>query len=85
MVLMLPSCFVSMLMATIQLPGTAAYESQMATHTSTENTEISLAREFAKTSFIPNTGTWLIRLRSGQKRDSKRKWADREYHVQEIK
>ena len=40
--------FISMLMTTVQLPGASAYYSQMAMHTSTENTDTSLERESQK-------------------------------------
>ena len=39
---------ISMLMTTLQLSGAAAYDLHMAIHTSTANTDISLAREFQK-------------------------------------
>ena len=38
--------FLSMSTTTVQLPVALAYESQTAMHTSTANTDISLAREF---------------------------------------
>ena len=40
--------FISMLMTNKRLPGAAAYDSQMAMNTSTENIDISLASEFQK-------------------------------------
>ena len=45
--------FVSMLMATAQIPGVGTDDSQMAKHTSMSITEICLAREFQNT-FKPN-------------------------------
>ena len=40
--------FCSMVIPTVKLPGAAAYESHMSMHTSTSNTDISLARAFQK-------------------------------------
>ena len=37
-----------MVIPTVKLPGAAAYESHMSMHTSTSNTDISLARAFQK-------------------------------------
>ena len=41
-------CLISMLITTVQLHGTEAYDSHTAIYTSTENTYISLEREFKK-------------------------------------
>ena len=38
--------FLSMLMTNVQLPGASAYYSQMTIHTSTSNTDITLASKF---------------------------------------
>ena len=40
--------FISMLIMTLKLTGVAVYDTQMEMHTSTENKDISLAREFQK-------------------------------------
>ena len=57
--------FLTMFMTTVQLLGAATIDSHMAMHTSMNNTDISIAREFKK-SFVPNTCT-CIDLYSPQK------------------
>ena len=77
--------FISMLIITMQLPGEEAYELQMAMHTSTENTDISLAREFQKHLSDPTQVHGLLDHGKDRKRSSKRKWANCEYIYKEIK
>ena len=74
--------FISMLMTTVQLTGAEDYESQMEVHTSTENKDISLAREFQKHLSDPTWAYGLLDHGKGRKLASKQKWTDREYHVQ---
>ena len=37
------------MMATVQLPGSERFDIQMAVHTATQNSDVSLAQEFQKT------------------------------------
>ena len=77
--------FISILIITVQLPSAASCESQMAMHTSTSNTDISLAREFQK---HLSDLTWehgLLDLGKYVKCASKWNWNERDYHVQDNK
>ena len=47
--------FLSMLMKTLQLPGTVGYDKQVEIHTSNLNKDISLAREIPKQLLDPVT------------------------------
>ena len=49
-----------MLMKTVQLTGAESYDSHMEIYISTENTGISLVKEFQKKYFRPNIVTWLV-------------------------
>ena len=74
-----------MLMTTVQLPGSAAYDLQMEMHTSTSNTDISLEREFQK--YIPDLTRahgFLYHVKD-IKRSIQWIWTGRDYRVQEIK
>ena len=82
MVLMLLKNLLSISMTTVQLPGIAAYDSHMEMHTSTENTEISLAREFQKHLSKPTWAHGFLDHGKDIKCISKQKWTDSEYHVQ---
>ena len=72
-------------MTTVQMPGEEAYDSQMAMHTSTENTYISLAREFQKRLSDPTRSHGLLRCGKDRKRSIKRNWTEHEYHFQDRK
>ena len=70
-------------MTNVQLPGAEDYGSHMAMHTSTANTDISLAREFRK---HISDSTWahgLFYHIKGIKCASKRKWSELDYHIQD--
>ena len=77
--------FLTMLMTTVQLPGTATNKSQMVIHTSMNNTYISLAREFQKNISDPTRTHGLIDHRKYREKFSNHKWTEREYHVQDRK
>ena len=72
-----------MLMKIVQLPGAEAYELQMVIHTSTANTDISLARDFQKSISYSTRAHILLDNGKERKCDSKYKWNGHEYHVQE--
>ena len=72
-------------MTTLQLPGAAAYDSYMSMHTSTENTDTSLAREFQKHLSDPTRAHSLLDHGKDRKISSKRKWNEHEYHFQDRK
>ena len=62
-----------MLMTTVQLPGVAAYDSQMVMHTSTTNTYISLAWKFKKNLSDPTRAHGLLDHGKDRKHSSKLK------------
>ena len=70
-------------MSTVQLPVAKGYDTQMLMHTGTRTSDVSLARELKKTPVACGTRNWSDLLRQIQKRSSKRKCKEREYHVQE--
>ena len=70
-------------MTNVQLPGAAAYDSQMEIHTSNVNTDTSLSREFQKHLSDPTRAHGLLYHGKDIKHASKRKWNDCDYHVQE--
>ena len=74
-----------MLMISVQRPVAASYESQVEIHTSTTNTEISLAREFQKHISYPTWSHGLLDLGNDIKLGSKWKWNERDYHVHDRK
>ena len=74
-----------MLTTTVQLPGATTNNSQMLMYTSMSNTDISISREFKKHLSDPTCAHGLIDHGKDRKRDSKRKFMDWEYHVQNSK
>ena len=68
--------FLSVLIADVQLSGVEAYESHMAMHTSTANTNISLARELQKHLSDPTWAHGLLDRGKYRKCASKLKWTD---------
>ena len=74
-----------MLMTTLQLPGAADYYSQMASHNSTANPYIRLAREFQKQLSDRTQEHGLLDHGKDRRRASKQKWTERKYHVQDRK
>ena len=76
---------ISMLITTVQLTGASDYDSQMLMHTSTENTDISLSREFQKHLSDPIWAHGLLDHSKDIKCASKWKWNERDYHIQDIK
>ena len=71
-----------MLVTTVQQPGAEAYESQISIHTSTENIDISLARESQNNLSDTTRAHGLLDPGKCIKRSIKQKWNEREYHVQ---
>ena len=63
----------SMLTKAVQLTGAASYESQMKMHTSTLNTDISLAREFQKHLSYSKRKNGVMDQGKDRKSDSKQK------------
>ena len=72
-----------MLMTTVQLSGSADYDSQMLIHTSTANTDISLSRKFQNYLSYPTRAHVFLYQSKDIKHSSKRKWTECEYHVQD--
>ena len=77
--------YLSMLMTTVQLPNGATNNSQMVMHASTENVDISLAKQSQKHISDPSLAHILIDHGKDIKRSSERKWTEREYYVQDRK
>ena len=57
----------------------------MEMHTSTENSDISLAKKFQKHISDTSRAHGLIDNEKDRKLNSRSKWTERDYHVQEIK
>ena len=74
-----------MLMTTVQLPGTEAYESQMAMHTSTANTDIILERVYQKHLSDPTQAHGLLDHSKDIKLASKQKCNNMDYRVNKAK
>ena len=77
--------FLTMLMITVKLPGTATNDSQMFMHTAISNTYISLSRVFQKHLSEPTCAHGFINSWKYRKRSSKRKFMERDYHIQDNK
>ena len=72
-------------MIKVKLPCSEAYESHMEIHTSTVNKDISLEREFEKNLSEPTRKHGVMDQGKDRKRDSKRKWDESVYYVQDRK
>ena len=77
--------FPSILITTVQSTSAATNDSQMVMYTSISNKYISIAREFQKHLSNPTRAHGLIDHGKYSKLDGKRKWMEREYHVQDRK
>ena len=75
--------YIYQLMSTVQLPGSKIFLKQIIMHSCTQNNDVSLAKEFQKHQYSDNSRHGVIGQGKDRKRDSKRKWTDRDYHVQD--
>ena len=63
-------------MDTFQIPGSERFDTKMSAHTSTQNTDVSLALEFQK--HLSNASQKYIILDNGkQKKGQEKKWKQR--------
>ena len=69
-------------MRTVKLPGAEDYDSHMEMHTSTTNTDISLARESQKHISDPTRAHDLLDHGNDRNFSSNGKWTECEYHSQ---
>ena len=77
--------FFTMLTTNVQLSSASTNNSQMVMHTETSDTDISIARVFQKYFSDTTSTNGLIHYGKDSKRDIKRKWVEREYHIQDNK
>ena len=70
------------LMSTVQLPGSIIFDSQIQMHTGTQKDNVSVAKEFQEHLTKKHRKDGVID-QGKSKRFMKRKWTDREYHVQD--
>ena len=70
-------------MPNFQLPGSKLLDSQILMHYCTQNNDVSMAREFQKHLSKEHQKRGVVDQVKYRKRGSKRKWIDREYHVQD--
>ena len=75
--------FIYQLMSNVQLQESKTFDSQIFMHFCTQNNDVSLAKEFQKHLSKENRKHGVINQEKFIKRSSKRKWTDREYHVQD--
>ena len=69
-------------MSNDQLPGSNIFDSQIKIHTSNQNNDVSLAKQFQKNTTKENNKNGVIDQGKCKKISMKRKWKDRHYHVQ---
>ena len=70
-------------MSSFQLPGSNKFDSQILMHYYTQKNDVSLAKQFQKYLSMEHHKLGVIDQGKYSKRSSKRKWTDREYHVQD--
>ena len=70
-------------MSKVQLPGSVRFDSQIKIHTGTENKYVSLAQEFKNHLEKGHRQNGTIDQGKPRKIFMKRKWTEREYHVQD--
>ena len=71
------------LMSNVQLPGSRTFDSQILMHSCTPKNDVGLAKEPQKHLSKENSKHGIIDKGNYRKISSKRKWTDREYHVQD--
>ena len=75
--------FIYKLISNVQLPGSKTFDSQILINSSTQNNDVSIAKEFEKTCLKSIRKHGVIDQGKYIKIASKRKWRDKEYHVQD--
>ena len=70
------------LMSTVQLPGSRTFDSQILIHSCTPKHDVNLAKYFQKHMSIDDHKNGVIDQGKYREIYSKRKWTDRQYHVQ---
>ena len=76
-------CYIYQLMSNVQLPGSETFDSQILMHSCTQKNDVILAKEFQKCISKEHHKHGVIDQGKYRKIASKRKWTDREYHVQD--
>ena len=75
--------YIYKLMSNVQLPGSKTFYSQILMNYSTKNNDVILAKEFQNHLSKEHWKHGVIDDVKYRKISSKRKWTDREYHVQD--
>ena len=75
--------YIYQLRSNFQLQGSKKFDSQILMHYCTQKNDVSLAKKFQKYLSMENRKLGGIDQVKYRKRSSKRKWTDREYHVQD--
>ena len=76
-------CYIYQLMSKVQLPGSVIFYSQIKMHTVTENKDVSLVHEFKDHMEEEHRQNGSIDQGKSIKRFMKRKWTERQFHVQD--
>ena len=75
--------YIYQLMYNVQLPGSKLFYYHMQMHTSTQNNDVSLGKEFQQHISEGHLKNGIIDQGKYKKIFSEIKWTDREYHVQD--
>ena len=75
--------YIYQFMSKVQLPGSVRFDSQIKIHTGTENKDVSLVKEFKDHLEGEHLQNGSIDQGRSRKRSMKRKWTERNYHVQD--
>ena len=75
--------YIYQLMSNVQPPGSKRFDSQIRIHSCIHKNDVSLAKTFQKNMSKEHRKHGVIDQVKYRKRSSKRKWTDREYHVQD--
>ena len=70
-------------MSNVQLPGSNRFDSHIQMHTSNQNNDACLAKEFQQHLTKEHSQKWCHWSEQIKKRLIERKWTDRQYHVQD--
>ena len=76
--------FIYQLMSNVQLPGSKTFDSHIIMHSCIHKNDFSLAKQFQKYLSKEHRKHGVIDQETFRKRASKRKWAERDYFVQDI-
>ena len=71
------------MISTFQLPGSKRFDSQTQMHTGTQKIDVNLAKEFQEHLTKNSRKDGVIDQGKSKKLFMERRWADRQYHVQD--